>query len=142
MPQEFSLHPIGKVVKRANVTSLEIFPEYRDGLMGLAGFSHLIVLYWFDRNDTPAKRATLRVHPRRDKRNPLTGVFATRSPRRPNLIGLSVCKIKSVEAGKILVDKIDAFNETPIIDIKPYIPANDEVTGASVPGWVGGGSER
>lgn len=142
MPQEFSLHPIGKVVKTANQTGLEIFPAYRDGLMGLAGFSHLIVLYWFDRNDTPAKRATLKVHPRGDRRNPLTGVFATRSPRRPNLLGLSVCKIKSVEAGKILVDKIDAFNETPIIDIKPYIPANDEITGATVPGWVRKRHER
>ncbi|MEJ2715832.1 MAG: tRNA (N6-threonylcarbamoyladenosine(37)-N6)-methyltransferase TrmO [Deltaproteobacteria bacterium] len=142
MPQTFCLHPIGKVVKTANQTSLEIFPAYRDGLLGLAGFSHLVVLYWFDRNDTPAKRATLRVHPRGDKRNPLTGVFATRSPRRPNLIGLSVCKIRSVEAGRILVDKIDAFNQTPIIDIKPYIPANDEVSESSVPGWVRGEFEK
>jgi tRNA (Thr-GGU) A37 N-methylase len=53
-----------------------------------------------------------------------------------------VCKINSVEAGRILVDKIDAFNQTPIIDIKPYIPANDEIAGASVPGWVQGEFER
>ncbi|MFH1117338.1 MAG: tRNA (N6-threonylcarbamoyladenosine(37)-N6)-methyltransferase TrmO [Pseudomonadota bacterium] len=136
MTEELKLHPVGKVHKAGNVTALEVFPEYRDALQGLEGFSHVIVVYWFDRNDTPEKRSTLRVHPRGDRRNPLTGVFATRSPVRPNLIGLSTCEIRSVEPGRVLITGIDAYDGTPIIDLKPYIPGNDCVPAAEVPGWV------
>ena len=74
------------------------------------------------------------VHPRGNKANPLTGVFATRSPFRPNLIGLSVCRIKSVDDAGITVDDIDAFDGSPIIDLKPYIPTIDSVPEASGPG--------
>jgi tRNA-Thr(GGU) m(6)t(6)A37 methyltransferase TsaA len=134
--ETYSIQPVGKVVKRSGKTMLEIFPAFQDALLGLDGFSHVQVYYWFDRNDSPDKRATLRVHPRRDKANPLTGVFATRSPRRPNLIGYSVCKIRSVEGNKIIIDNIDAFDGSPIIDLKPYIPGSDCVPDASVPEWV------
>jgi tRNA (adenine37-N6)-methyltransferase len=136
MSENYSMYPIGKVLKADGSTVLEVFPAYREALLGLDGFSHVIVLYWFDQNDTPEKRATLKVRPRRDERKPLTGVFATRSPVRPNLIGFSVCKIESVQAGRVTVDKIDAFDGTPLIDLKPYIPRSDCVPGASVPGWV------
>ena len=93
MAETYSIQPVGKVVKRSGNTILEIFPTFKEALLGLDEFSHVQVYFWFDRNDSPDKRATLRVHPRRDKANPLTGVFATRSPRRPNPIGYSVCKI-------------------------------------------------
>jgi tRNA (adenine37-N6)-methyltransferase len=136
MAESYSIHPVGRVVKTADQSALEVFPEFKDALLGLDGFSHVIVLYWFDRNDTPEERSTLRVHPRGDKRNPLTGVFATRSPMRPNLIGFSVCAIKSLEGNRILIDQIDAFDGTRIIDLKPYIPASDCVPAASVPEWV------
>lgn len=136
MAENYSIQPVGKVVKGAGKTILEIFPKFKDALLGLDGFSHVQVYYWFDRNDSPDKRATLRVHPRGDKANPLTGVFATRSPRRPNLIGYSVCRIRSVEGDKIVIDNIDAFDGSPIIDLKPYIPASDCVPDASVPEWV------
>ncbi len=142
MAENYSIQPVGKVIKSSETTGIEIFPPFRDALLGMAGFSHIIVLYWFDRNDTPEKRDTLRVHPRADQNNPLTGVFATRSPRRPNLIGLSVCKIKAVEQGRIVVDSIDAFDQTPVIDIKPYIPVSDCVPDASVPWWVPGKEKR
>ena len=136
MPESYSIHPVGKVLKTRGKTVLQIFPAFRKGLLGLKGFSHVIVLYWFDRNDSPAKRAILRVHPRGDKRNPLRGVFATRSPVRPNLIGLSVCKIISVEPGRLIIEFIDAFDQTPIIDLKPYIPGTDYVPAATGPGFV------
>ncbi len=136
MSENYFVYPIGIVLKSDGPTVLEIFPAYQEALLGLDGFSHVIVFYWFDRSDTPEKRAILKVHPRRDKRKPLRGVFATRSPVRPNLIGFSVCKIESVEAGRLIVDKIDAFDETPVIDLKPYIPRSDCVPDASVPGWV------
>jgi tRNA (adenine37-N6)-methyltransferase len=132
----YSIQPVGQVTKSSEKTALKIFPQFRDGLLGLNGFSHVLVFYWFDKNDTPEKRATLRVHPRGDKANPLTGVFATRSPFRPNLIGLSVCRIRSVDDAGITVDDIDAFDASPIIDLKPYIPTVDSVPGASVPEWM------
>jgi tRNA (adenine37-N6)-methyltransferase len=134
--ETYSIQSIGQVAKSSGKTTLKIFPEFRDGLLGLNGFSHVQVFYWFDRNDTPEKRATLRVHPRGNEANPLTGVFATRSPFRPNLIGLSVCKIRSVDDSSITVDDVDAFDGSPIIDLKPYIPAIDSVPGASVPNWM------
>jgi tRNA-Thr(GGU) m(6)t(6)A37 methyltransferase TsaA len=136
MAEVYSLHPIGKVAKGPEKATLQIFPQYRDGLLGLNGFSHLLVFYWFDRNDSPEKRATLRVHPRGNRANPVTGVFATRSPFRPNLIGLSVCRIRSIDDGRITVDAIDAFDGSPILDLKPYIPMSDSVPEASVPEWV------
>jgi tRNA (adenine37-N6)-methyltransferase len=136
MAEVYSIQPIGQVIKSPEKTTLKIFPQFQDGLLGLNGFSHVLVFYWFDRNDTPEKRATLMVHPRRNKANPLTGVFATRSPFRPNLIGLSVCKIKSIDDAGITIDAIDAFDGSPIIDLKPYIPAIDSVPGATMPEWV------
>jgi tRNA-Thr(GGU) m(6)t(6)A37 methyltransferase TsaA len=136
MAESYSVQPVGKVLKGSDKTILEIFPGFKDALLGLDGFSHVQVYYWFDRNDSPDKRAILRVHPRGDTANPLTGVFATRSPFRPNLIGFSVCRIRSVEENKIIIDDIDAFDGSPIIDLKPYIPASDCVPIASVPEWV------
>ncbi len=138
MAEELKVHPIGRVHKAGQVIALEIFPAYRDALLGLDGFSHVVVIYWFDQNDTPGERSTLRVHPRGDRRNPLRGVFATRSPVRPNLIGLSTCEIKSVEGGRVLIESIDAYNGSPIIDLKPFIPGNDCVSAAEVPAWVEG----
>ncbi|MEW6352423.1 MAG: tRNA (N6-threonylcarbamoyladenosine(37)-N6)-methyltransferase TrmO [Thermodesulfobacteriota bacterium] len=131
----FSMHPVGRVVVSDTTTRIDILPEFRDALLGLEKFSHIIVLYWFDRNDSPEKRSILRVHPRGDSRNPLSGVFATRSPVRPNLIGLSVCRVLSVDKTSISIERIDAFDNTPVVDIKPYIPATDSVPGASVPAW-------
>ncbi|MBV2097138.1 MAG: SAM-dependent methyltransferase, partial [Candidatus Thiodiazotropha sp. (ex Codakia orbicularis)] len=77
------------------------------------------VLYWFDRNDTPERRGILQVHPRGNPDNPLRGVFATRAPVRPNLIALSRCRILSIAANRIEIDGIDAFPDTPVLDIKP-----------------------
>ena len=89
-------------------------------------------------NDDPTGRAFLRVHPRKDPRNPLTGVFGTRSPLRPNLIGLSLCKIKEVkpEAGEIVVDSIDARDGTPLVDVKPYLPYSDRAEDLRLPEWA------
>lgn len=134
--ENYSVQPVGRVLKSHDKTVLEVFPSFKDGLRGLDGFSHVWVFYWFDRNDSPEKRAILEVHPHGDKAIPLMGVFATRSPNRPNLIGLSICKIKSVDQSGVTVDGIDAFDGSPIIDLKPYRPANDCVPDASVPEWA------
>ena len=132
----FQLYPVGKVKKNSETTSIEIYNRYADALLGLNQFSHVVVLYWFHKNDTPEKRGTLRVHPRGKRSNPLTGVFATRSPRRPNLIGLSLCKILSVENNVVRIDSIDAFNDTPVLDLKPYVPRMDTVENPFGPKWA------
>jgi tRNA-Thr(GGU) m(6)t(6)A37 methyltransferase TsaA len=133
----FLLRPVGRVEREGGAVHLRIFAPYRDALLGLDGYSHVFVLYWFDRNDTPSKRRILRVHPRGNQANPLTGVFACRSPARPNLIGLTLCRILSVADGIVQVDQIDAFDSTPILDIKPYIPATDNATGdIRIPAWL------
>jgi tRNA-Thr(GGU) m(6)t(6)A37 methyltransferase TsaA len=95
-----------------------------------------VVLFWFDQNDIPAKRRVLQVHPRKDPRNPLTGVFATHSPQRPNLIGLTVCRIKSIQGNSIEIEDIDALDGSPVIDLKCYIPGSIGEKDVHLPDWV------
>ena len=133
----FELYPVGRIKRKGKSVRLHIFEKYTDALKGLDGFSHVFVLYWFDRNDTREKRSILQVHPRGNKKNPLTGVFACRAPVRPNLIALSLCKIISVKDGIVYIDNIDALNNSPVLDLKPYIPPIDCITkDVRVPDWL------
>ena len=116
--QQFVVNPIGKVVREDSRTFVVIEPKYRDGLLRLDQCSHVTVMYWFHKNDTPQKRSILQVHPRGNRDNPLTGVFATHSPVRPNLIAISRVKIISVKDNIIEIESIDAFDDSPVIDIK------------------------
>ena len=95
LPKQFILRPIGQVKKQEDRTTIVLEKQYQPALLGLDGWSHIWVFWWFDRNDTPERRAVLQVHPRGNRNNPLTGVFGTRSPVRPNLIALTLCKIVS-----------------------------------------------
>lgn len=136
MQKLFSLFPIGFVRKQNDEVWIDLLDEYLDGVLGLEEFSHINVLFWFHENDTPEKRVVLQVHPRKDEQNPLTGVFATHSPLRPNLIGLTRCKILAIDENRIIIEDIDALDGTPVIDIKCYIPhplADSEVR---MPDWV------
>lgn len=132
----YSIYPIGFVHKKDGQTFLVIEKRYQPGLLGLEEWSHIHVLWWFDRNDRPERRAILQVHPRGDKNNPLTGVFACRAPVRPNLIGLTVCRILAVRDNVIEIEEIDAFDGTPIIDIKPFTPGPDCPKDVRVPSWA------
>lgn len=136
MAATYSLQPIGLIRKTENTARIEIFEAYRDAMLGLDGFSHIHVLFWFHENDMPEPRRTLRVHPRKDPSNPLTGVFATHSPRRPNLIGLTRCRIIGIEGRRITIDAIDARDGSPVIDIKCFIPDAEPLTDVRVPAWV------
>ena len=135
----FTVRPIGFVRKIGGRTLIVLDKRYQPGLLGLDHFSHAYVIWWANRNDTPEGRATLQVHPRGNRKNPLTGVFATRSSRRPNLIALTLCKIVSVKGNVVEVETIDAFADTPVLDIKPYIPGYDSTPDARSPEWVGRG---
>jgi tRNA-Thr(GGU) m(6)t(6)A37 methyltransferase TsaA len=140
MMDTFEVHPIGIVRspyrKRTDAPpqgrfnqeaemEIEISPEYVDGLGDFTGISHLIVLLWFDR----ARRDTLSGRPPwATEERP---VFQTRSPNRPNPIGLDVGKIVEMREGTIRVSGLDALDGTPVLDIKPYIPSLDCIPGAT-----------
>jgi tRNA-Thr(GGU) m(6)t(6)A37 methyltransferase TsaA len=115
----YSVHPIGWIRKLAGKTYVEIDKRYQPAMMGLEKLKSIWVLYWFDRNDIPEKRSILQVHPRGNTDSPLRGVFATRSPYRPNLIAQSQVNILSITENVIEIDDIDAFADTPVLDLKP-----------------------
>lgn len=98
---------------------IEIYPEYVAGLKDIEGFSHLILIYHFHL----AKEASLLVKPFLD--NELHGIFATRSPGRPNLIGFSVVRLSRVEGNKLHILEVDIVDGTPLLDIKPYVAVFD-----------------
>ncbi len=110
--------------------SIEVFPEFVDGLQDVEELSHLILLYVLHRHDT----YTLRVQPFLDDR--LHGVFATRYPQRPNFIGLSIVHLLARRNHVLEFEGADMLDGTPLIDIKPYVPEFDQRTGVRV-GWYG-----
>ena len=116
---------------------LEIDEVYRPALEQLKEFSHLIVLWWADENDDMTSRdITKGILPYSDCVE--VGIFATRSPFRPNPIALTVCEILNIDEdkGTIEVGNIDANNGSPILDLKPYIPVCDRVQDVRVADWV------
>ena len=109
--------------------TVEVFEAYRDGLKDLDGFSHVILLYHFHRS----RGFDLRVVPFLDSE--LRGLFATRAPKRPNPIGLSVLPLDRIEDGILHVRKVDMLDGTPLLDIKPYVPDFDAQTEVRT-GWL------
>ena len=99
---------------------LELTPQAAPGLMGIKVGDHLLVLTWLHLAD----RDVLQVHPRGDLNRPLTGVFATRSPDRPNPVGLHRVSVLEVKDGKLRVAPLEAIDGTPIVDIKPVLSAD------------------
>jgi len=135
MADNFQIFPVGVIRKKNDTVLIEIDEKYNDALLGIEQFSHINVLFWFHENDTPDKRNVLQVNPCRNKKNPLTGVFATHSPLRPNPIALSLCKILSIDGTTIEIDKIDAFDGSPVIDIKCFFPTKLSIPDVRVPDW-------
>jgi tRNA-Thr(GGU) m(6)t(6)A37 methyltransferase TsaA len=129
--ERYELHPIGRVVSAltdarsaprqgdegAPDAWLEFDESVAAGLADLAAGSDVIVLTWLDR----AQRDVLSVHPRGDVERPETGVFATRSPHRPNPIGLHRVRILSIDGTRVHVSALEALDATPILDVKPVL---------------------
>ncbi|MCP4754275.1 MAG: tRNA (N6-threonylcarbamoyladenosine(37)-N6)-methyltransferase TrmO [Proteobacteria bacterium] len=107
---------------------IEVFPEFSEGLKDLDGFSHIILLYWFHR----VKEAKLTVVPFLDTKP--RGIFSTRAPKRPNPIGLSIVRLIDIKGNTVFIENVDILNETPLLDIKPYIPEFDRPP-ADKTGW-------
>jgi len=99
------------------VGSLEIYPEYEEALDGIVSGHIIVVLFWLHQ----AIRDTLKVHPRGDRSRKLRGVFATRSPNRPNPIAISELKVLAIQGNRLEVSGLDILDGTPILDIKKKI---------------------
>jgi len=97
---------------------LELYSTVAEGLEGIAVGDEMVLVTWLHQAD----RDLLKVHPRRDKNRPLTGVFATRSPHRPNPIGLHRVTVLEIAGNKLKVGPLEAMDGTPIVDIKPVLP--------------------
>lgn len=136
MNEKGELKFIGVVESSGELSRVRIFPEFCAGLQGLNSFSHIIILYWIHLRDREDERRVLRVTPKRHPGAPQVGVFASRSPSRPNHIGLCVVELAKVEDCTLIVKGLDAFDESPIIDIKPYISRADSVPDARAPEWT------
>lgn len=140
-----TLRPIGQVTSTVvnqtdqgwgQVTSrIEILPPYRDGLLGLEQFSHVIVVTFLHQAGFDSAR-DLRRRPRGLSSLPEVGIFAQRAKDRPNPIGITATPLVKVSPDAIEVRGLDAIDGTPVLDLKPYYPAYDLVQGASVPEWV------
>ena len=100
---------------------IEVLPPYRKALNRMQVGDEIIVINWLHR----AKRDVLKVRPRGDRSRPLTGVFSTRSPDRPNPLGLHRVKVLRIHSGRLLVGPIEAIDGTPVVDIKPVLESID-----------------
>lgn len=131
------VNPIGTVRVSENGFQIELFPAYRAGLAGLTGFGHLMVTWWLSGCGDPASRALLSEEHPYAKGPQRLGVFATRSPRRPNPIALSCAGITGLDEdnGIVYCDYLDAADGSPVLDLKPYTPSLDRVERPTVPAW-------
>ena len=143
--RELRLRPIGKVVQgrpwppgddrwEEAVAEIEIQPEWAEALEGLEEFSHIWLVWWPDRFSGPPD--SLKVRPERREEMPLVGLFATRSPHRPNPIAITPVRLLERKDGLLRVEGLDACQGTPILDVKPYLLRGDLIPEATAAGWV------
>ena len=123
--------PIQGIFDPESKGRIDIFEEFEPGLKDIEGFSHLILLYLFDRS----KGYNLICKPYMEDKN--HGVFATRAPKRPNPIGLSVVRLEKREGPVLYIAEVDMLDETPLLDIKPFYPDVDHRKNTRV-GWLEG----
>lgn len=116
------------------ISEIIIDSHLTGALDGLEEFSHIIVLYWMHR--LTSVEVPLKVRPRGKQDLPMVGLFASRSPVRPNPIGKSMARLLQRQGNILRVRGLDALNGTPVIDIKPYIPGYDSAMDAKVPPWI------
>ena len=125
-----------------NVESrIVIRPELEDALLGLDGWSHVLVLFWPHLVPADVRGSKHQLHPRDDPENPLQGILATRAQIRFNPILSTAVKLLEVKGNVVKVRGLDALDGTPVLDIKPYIPNFDAVPDAKMPEWVTRGRE-
>lgn len=137
--EQLQVKPIGTVIHRDGNIFIRLDREYAPALQGLEGFGHINVIWWFSEFDSEEARAVLET-PKPYRLAPdVLGIFATRSPVRPNPVALSTAGVirLDLENAEIQVDWIDAHDGSPVVDIKPYTPSADRVESPAVPDWCG-----
>jgi tRNA-Thr(GGU) m(6)t(6)A37 methyltransferase TsaA len=135
--ETYSVFPVGYVRRDGDRTVLDILPRFVPALKELQQFSHVQVLWWFSQfQDEHYRQITQSDHAPYEA--PVLGVFACRSPVRPNPIGLTTAEVLNIdhERGQVKIVNIDAFDGTPILDLKAYIPSCDRVRDFRVPRWA------
>ncbi len=121
--------PIQPLGAKSVAGTVEVEPKYESGLKDLDGFSHIILIYHFHKSEG----FSLRVVPFLDHEP--RGLFATRAPKRPNPIGLSVVRLKMVRGNILEIENVDILNRTPLLDIKPFVPDFDVFENTQT-GWL------
>ncbi len=135
--ETFEIFPVGYVRRKDEKTYLEVLEPYAPALKELENFGHVQVFWWFSEyQDDMYREMTQSDHAPYDA--PTLGMFACRSPVRPNPIGLSTAKVLGVDHGTGIVEiaNIDTFDDTPILDLKPYIPVYDRLQEVRLPDWA------
>ena len=149
---ELILQPIGRVVagrpwpdegdtwEKVDAI-LEIDPQWLDALEGIDGFSHIWIIWWLDRTRggrgcEKGRPGALRVHPEGRNELPLVGLFGTRAPFRPNPIAMTAVRLLAHEGNRLRVQGLDAYQDTPILDLKPYLRRGDLIPEATMPAWL------
>ena len=135
--KDLTIRDVGMVENDNGLFSIKIHKDYIPGLLGLKGYSHIIVI-WYFHNSKGSKNNDQFVFEKPYKKGPeKIGVFSTRSQFRPNPLALSVAKIKEIdfEKGLIKIWWIEADNGSPVLDIKPYMPSVDRVETPKIPDW-------
>jgi len=131
------VNPIGEIRQEGEGALIVLEEKYRTALKELDGFSYINVLWWCHEFDTEEARNTLETMAPYKKSPDIMGIFATRSPVRPNPIALTAVQVISIDhaSGTIRLAYIDANDRTPVLDIKPYTPSIDRVESPEVPDW-------
>lgn len=137
-----NLKPLGKAKNKVKkpmlpgwkdvITEIVIDKRYSKGLDGIEDYSHIIIVYWMDKEI----ECHLKHHPQGREDIPYIGIFACRCPQRPNRIAISTAELVRRRGNTIKVKGLDIVNGTPILDIKPYTPQYDQVKKAKVPNWA------
>lgn len=137
MITSINLQTIGFVSRDEHTILLAIEPEFRPALQLLDQFSHILVVWWADQHDNLSSRSILVTHPPYQPDQEV-GIFATRAEYRPNPIAITVCKLENLNItdGILKITNIDAYDGTPVLDLKGYYPVCDRVEAFRVPGWA------
>jgi tRNA-Thr(GGU) m(6)t(6)A37 methyltransferase TsaA len=136
--EAYQIYPIGKVSVSSEIgAEIEIRETFRPALKQLEKFSHVTVVWWADQADNEEYRNLMQMEPPYAKSH-VTGVFASRSPARPNPIATTTARLLNVdeETGIVRLAYIDAFEGTPVIDLKAYFPTSDRVREPQIPEWL------
>ncbi|MFQ6014802.1 MAG: tRNA (N6-threonylcarbamoyladenosine(37)-N6)-methyltransferase TrmO [Anaerolineae bacterium] len=129
------IEPLAEVIWEEITSEIVVEEKWGLALEGLEDFSHIIVVWWISYLEDE-RGTVLQTHPEQKEELPLVGIFATRSPVRPNPIGITAVKLLERQGNRLKVLGLDAYDGTPVLDIKPYLTKGDSIEDATVADWA------